>query len=70
MQYNDIVFWVEADWVDSGCMSSILSYEFSLYDIRENYVSVASSTNKLGIVFADIKRIDIVVMDVFIIFDH
>ncbi len=70
MKYNDVVLGVEANWVDSGCMASILSYVLSLDDIGEDNVFVTSSTDKFGIIFADINWIDIVVMDVFIIFDH
>ena len=70
MKYNHIVFRAEADGVDSGCVPSVFPYVLTLYDVGEHDVFIASSTNKLRIVFADVNWINIVVVDIFIVFDH
>lgn len=70
MGYNDVVVGVEADWVDSCCVSGVLAYVLALYDIGEDDIFIASSRDKLGVVFADIECVDIVVVDVFVVFDH
>ena len=51
-------------------MASVLSNILSLYDVGEHNIFVASARNKLGVVLADIERVDVVIMDVFVVLDH
>ena len=61
---------VEGDGVDSGGMSSILPDIFGLDDIGEYDIFISSTADKLGVVFADVKGVNIVVMYLFILFNH
>lgn len=51
-------------------MSGILANILSLDDISKDDVLITSSCYKLGVVFANIECVDIVVVDVFVVFDH
>jgi hypothetical protein len=48
----------------------VLANVLSLDDIGEDDVLIASSRDKLGVVFADIECVDIVVMDVLVVLYH
>lgn len=51
-------------------MSCILPDVFALNDIGQDDIFIATTCDELGVVFADVKGVDIVVMDVFVVFYH
>lgn len=51
-------------------MSGVFAYILPLNDIGKDDILIASSSDKLGVVFADIECIDIVVVYIFIVLNH
>jgi hypothetical protein len=51
-------------------VARVLSNVLSLDYISENDVFVSTSSDKFGVVLADIKSVNIVVMNVFVVFNH
>ena len=51
-------------------MPGVLPDIFSLDDICEDDIFVSPSADELGVIFADVERVDIVVMNIFVLFDH
>lgn len=51
-------------------MSGVLANVLALNHIGEDNVLIASACDELGVVFADIERVDIVVVDVLVVLDH
>ena len=51
-------------------MPSILPDVFALDHIGKDDIFIASARDELGVVFADVERVHIVVMDVFVVFYH
>lgn len=51
-----------------------MTHEFSdilsCNDISYNDIFVSSAAHKLGVIFADIESVDIIVMNIFVVFDH
>ena len=68
--YNDVIFWVEANRVDSCCMSCIFPDIFALDNIGEYDIFISSSCDELGVVFADIECVNVIVVDVAVVFYH
>lgn len=56
--------------VDSGGVSCVFADIFGSEYIGEDDIFVSSSRDELGVVFIDIDGVYIVVVDVFILFDH
>ena len=68
--YDDVVVLVEADGVDSGGVSGVFADILGLDDIGEDDVFVAASTDELGIVFADVQRVHVIVVHVLVLLYH
>jgi hypothetical protein len=51
-------------------VAGILSDVFSLDHISQDDIFVASAGDELGVVFADVEGVDVVIMNVFVVFYH
>ena len=51
-------------------MSGILPDVFSLNDISEDDIFIAAASDELGVVFADVEGVHVVIMDVFVALYH
>ncbi len=51
-------------------MSGVLADVLALDDIGEDDVLVSAASDELGVVLADVEGVDVVVVDVFVVFDH
>ena len=51
-------------------MAGILADELALDDIGKDDVFVTTPADKLRVVFADVQRVHVVVVDVFVVFYH
>lgn len=51
-------------------MAGILPDVFSLDHISQDDIFVASAGDELGVVFADVEGVDVVIMNVFVVFYH
>jgi hypothetical protein len=51
-------------------MSGIFADIFAFDDVGEDDILVSSSGDELAVVLADVQRVDVVVMYIFVIFDH
>lgn len=70
IDYYHIIVRIEAKGVDPCCMSCIFPNVFALDDIGEYDIFVSPSTDKLRVVFADIQRVNVVVVDVAVVLYH
>jgi hypothetical protein len=70
VNYYEIIFWVETHGVDAGSVACVLANVFALDYVSENDILVASPSNELGVVLADVERVDVIVMNIFIVLDH
>lgn len=61
---------VEANRVDSGRVAGILPDVFALDHISQDDIFIAATSDELGVVFADVERVHVVIMDVFVVFYH
>ena len=66
--YDKVIFRVETNCIDSTSMSCEFSDILSLDDISDHNYFVTTASNEFGVVFIDIKPIDIVIMQVFVVF--
>jgi hypothetical protein len=51
-------------------VSGVLSDVLPLYHISEDDVFIASACDELRIIFADVESVDVVIMNIFIVFNH
>lgn len=51
-------------------MSCELPDVLALNHVRHDDIFVASSSDKLGVVLGDVQRVDVVVVDILVVFDH
>ena len=68
--YDDVVVLVEADGVDSGGVPGVFADILGLDDIGEDDVFVAASTDEVGIDFADVQRVHVIVVHVLVLLYH
>lgn len=69
-KYNHIVVLIEADAVDSRSMTRILANILALNHIGEDDILIPATRDELGVVLTDIERVDVIVVDIAIIFDE
>lgn len=70
MEYDDIVVGVEANGVDTGSVAGVLADVLALNDVGEDDVLVSAAGDELGVVLADVERVNVVVVDVPVLLDH
>lgn len=51
-------------------MAGVLADKFGLDDVGEDDVFVAPAADELRVVFADVQRVHVVVVDVFVVLYH
>lgn len=51
-------------------MACILPDVFALDHISQDDIFIAATSDELGVVFADVERVHVVIMDVFVAFYH
>lgn len=43
---------------------------FSCDDISDDDVFIAAAADEFGVIFGDVESVDVIVMDIFVVFDH
>lgn len=70
MGYDHVVVVVETDRIDSCLVAGVFANVLGRHHIRQDDVLVSSPCDELGVVFADVQRVDIVIVDVLVVLYH